>query len=224
MNRSWTAALPNSNVVVIAIVMLGLGWMWFNSQVSAETTPDDTLTVPYQGVFRDDSGSLIDGRIPIRFAVYDSEAAVDPLWSGEQDVQVSQGLFQVDLGSVEAFPDNLFDGSVQWLGIKVGNDDEMSPRQQLTVGLGLQTDDIALLLADLRSDIKSDVEAMFEENFPDVELALSICGALDNGIRLGGGLELVADVSGDGHAGADVYGSGGEVEGGAELGVTIIGL
>jgi hypothetical protein len=48
------------------------------------------------------------------------------------NVQVKKGLFSVLLGSVNNLPANIFDSSNRWFGVKVGDDPEMNPKQQIT--------------------------------------------------------------------------------------------
>jgi hypothetical protein len=70
------------------------------------------------------------------FRLYTAAAGGAPLWdehwTGSNSVQVSDGLFNVMLGSVSAIPESVVTGSSNlWLGITVGSDDEMVPRVQL---------------------------------------------------------------------------------------------
>ena len=60
-------------------------------------------------------------------------------WSETQSVSVTDGLFNVLLGSTLALDPDDFTGAT-WLGIKVGGDNEMTPRQRVvSVGYALQT-------------------------------------------------------------------------------------
>jgi len=106
----------------------------------AMAVPD---TVSYQGYLTDPSGSPVDGSVSVTFALYDSAAAITASWAETQTVAVSKGLFQVQLGSVGGggFSSNLFDIPM-WLGIQVGTDLEMTPRQPLTsAGYALKAED-----------------------------------------------------------------------------------
>jgi hypothetical protein len=65
------------------------------------------------------------------FSLYTQETGGSPVWSeSHTGVEVSGGLFSVRLGSVEPLTTDLLTGDL-WLGIKVGNDEEMSPREKL---------------------------------------------------------------------------------------------
>jgi len=46
-------------------------------------------------------------------------------------VAVEKGIFSVLLGSGNPIPDSVFDGNVRYLGTKVGNDPEMTPRKSI---------------------------------------------------------------------------------------------
>jgi len=70
------------------------------------------------------------------FRLYDAASGGVPLWeeqwTGSNGVAVSDGLFNVMLGSLTAIPENVITGNgTLWLGITVGTDDEMTPRVQL---------------------------------------------------------------------------------------------
>jgi hypothetical protein len=70
------------------------------------------------------------------FRLYDAAAGGTPLWeepwTGSNGVRVSDGLFNVMLGSLTLIPAALItDHSSLFLGITVGTDDEMAPRVQL---------------------------------------------------------------------------------------------
>jgi len=70
------------------------------------------------------------------FRLYDVTAGGTPLWeeqwTGSNGVQVSDGLFNVMLGSLTPIPQSVITGnSTLFLGITVGTDDEMTPRVQL---------------------------------------------------------------------------------------------
>jgi len=86
----------------------------------------------YQGKLTDANGDPIDGTVSIIFSIYPDSTGGTALWTETQPtVTVTSGLFNVLLGSVTAIPDSVFDGSTRWLGIKVGIDPEMTPRQPI---------------------------------------------------------------------------------------------
>lgn len=98
--------------------------------------------ISYQGRLTDDTGTLVpDGAYSITFSLYDASDTL--LWSETQgSVSVSDGLFSVQIGQdpvSNPFPS--FDGEM-FLGIKVGSDAEMTPRQALSsVPFAMKADD-----------------------------------------------------------------------------------
>jgi hypothetical protein len=89
--------------------------------------------INYQGMLTQSDGKtpVTDGQYHLTFKIYGSSSGVDSLWTEHhQTVQVTNGLFNVLLGSVTPL-DLPFDAPY-WLGIKVGDDSELSPRIQLT--------------------------------------------------------------------------------------------
>jgi Collagen triple helix repeat (20 copies) len=85
-----------------------------------------------QGRLFDDSGDPVTGTPTFVFTIYSDAAGTNVLWTETQQITLDDGYFSTSLGSVTAIPDTVFDGSTRYLGIKVGSDPEMSPRQPLT--------------------------------------------------------------------------------------------
>ena len=82
---------------------------------------------PVQGVLTDPAGAPIDDNVTMGFALYESETATETLWSEQQVVSVEDGVFITYLGYVEPLYAPFFmDNMNLWLGITVGQDDEMS--------------------------------------------------------------------------------------------------
>ena len=88
-------------------------------------------TISYQGVLTDNNGTPVpDGNYTLTFKLYQTATGGAAIWSEIQTVQVAAGVFNVMLGSVNAFS-VAFDRPC-WLAITVGNDPEMTPRIPLT--------------------------------------------------------------------------------------------
>ena len=114
--------------------------------------------INYQGYLTDSLGIPITNTLHINFRIYDSETDGTAIWQETQTVTVKGGLFSVLLGSVNHFPEDIFDGycpsssttstitssssgggggsscgcvSERWLSIEVASDGEMSPRQRI---------------------------------------------------------------------------------------------
>ena len=87
----------------------------------------------YQGRLTDAGGTPVSGTYSIVFTIYDALTAGNNLWQETQSsVVVTDGLFDVILGSNTALTASVFSSSDRWLGIKVGADAEISPRTRLT--------------------------------------------------------------------------------------------
>ncbi|MFA4889208.1 MAG: hypothetical protein WC628_06510 [Candidatus Omnitrophota bacterium] len=94
--------------------------------------------INYQGRLTDRDGKPITGSRQVTFNIYDDKGAT--IWTEiHPNILVEKGVFSVLLGSVNG---NLpaFD-KPYWLGIRVGTDEEMQPRQQITaVGYALRAE------------------------------------------------------------------------------------
>jgi microcystin-dependent protein len=95
--------------------------------------------INYQGTLTDTSGSPVpDGQYGVVFNIYDVPTGGTPLWTeiwNNTTVPVStiKGIFNVLLGANNTIPLSFFnDHTVTYLGIKVGNDSEMAPRQRIS--------------------------------------------------------------------------------------------
>lgn len=86
-------------------------------------------TINHQGYLTNASGQPVDGAVSMVFTLYKADNS--QVWTETQSsVQVTKGVYSVLLGSVMSLAALPFD--VQYfLGIKVGSDQEMSPRQAL---------------------------------------------------------------------------------------------
>ena len=95
-----------------------------------------TGTIAYQGRLADADGTPITDTVNMEFRLYDVASGGiflwEELWTGSNGVQVSDGLFNVMLGSLTPIPQSVITGHDSlFLGITVGTDDEMTPRVQL---------------------------------------------------------------------------------------------
>jgi hypothetical protein len=135
--RAW---LPSRGNVLFVVIVLG-ALMWAQSVGAfpspAPATPTtSTGTIAYQGRLADAGGAPLTGTYTMIFRIYNAATGSVPLWTeqwtGPNSVQVSDGLFNVMLGSMTAISQTMITGNNNlWLGITVGTDDEMLPRVQL---------------------------------------------------------------------------------------------
>ena len=84
--------------------------------------------IPIQGRLTDETGNPVSGVFTITFAIYDVATDGYPLCQDTDSVGVDNGLFH---GSMDNCTSNSIDGRQLWLGIKVGEDDEMTPRRPI---------------------------------------------------------------------------------------------
>ncbi len=86
--------------------------------------------VNYQGQLTSPTETPLDTTVAMTFNIWPTPAGGVSAWTeAHPAVVVTNGLFSVQLGSITALPD-LF-GVNRWLGITVGNNTEMTPREQL---------------------------------------------------------------------------------------------
>ena len=118
-------------IIIITITVFNL---------SAQDVPS---IINYQGFITDKDGKALNGNdFTIVFSLYDRPEGGDPLWhETHAAVSVENGMLNVLLGSV----DSTFNGEIlagkRFLGIKVGAENELSPRMQLaSVPYSLRTD------------------------------------------------------------------------------------
>jgi len=113
-------------VAMLSIAVLAV----FDVAVAFASVPP---MINYQGKLMQPSGAPVpDGTYSMTFAIYDVPTGGTPLWSETNpSVQVKGGLFAVLLGSINNLPANIFDNPNRWFGVKVGDDPEMTPRQQI---------------------------------------------------------------------------------------------
>jgi hypothetical protein len=137
-----TRLLPTPGNVIFTLVMIAL-------LVAAQTAgalplpvalrapaAASTGTIAYQGRLADAAGAPLTGTYNMIFRLNDASTGGTPLWSeewiGSNGVKVSDGLFNVMLGSLSQLPISQFTNAQSlFLGITVGTDDEMAPRVQL---------------------------------------------------------------------------------------------
>src|SRR5450432_259368 len=112
-----------------AVSAVGL-WSISAFAVPAPAVP---ATLTQQGRILDaTTGNPVTSKLKIVFNVYADAKGGTALWTEEQNITLDDGYFSAQLGSVTAIPDTLFDGSVRYLGVTVGADAEMAPREAIT--------------------------------------------------------------------------------------------
>ncbi|MEO0080853.1 MAG: hypothetical protein ABIL25_01000 [candidate division WOR-3 bacterium] len=183
----------------------------------------DAISIPqlinYQGKLTDGSGKPLSGTYGMKFEIYDHATGGTKFWEETQpDVAVTDGLFSVKLGSVDAIDPatELPEGPNCWLQVTVGTT-VIEPRVQLvSVPYTYKSDDAAKLGGTAAADYatKTWVTGQGFELQANKNAANGYCG-LDAGARVpnsrlytGSGNGLDADLLDGKHASEFVAGSG----------------
>lgn len=92
------------------------------------------LRFPFQGKLIDPSTNLPkNGPFSMQFKLYTAPTGGTAVFSETQTVSVTNGVFSVQIGTNALLSPNLFSGASAYLGVTVGADAEMSPRQPLSM-------------------------------------------------------------------------------------------
>ncbi|MBI5635122.1 MAG: putative metal-binding motif-containing protein [Nitrospirae bacterium] len=117
---------------LIYLSLLVLVFSLFVGGVAEATVPQ---TINYQGFLTNTAGQPVNGPVTIVFSLYDMDSGGTALWSEtHQNVDLIKGVYSVILGNGNPTPVviNLPFDVQYYLGVKVGTDQEMTPRQVLT--------------------------------------------------------------------------------------------
>ena len=109
--------------------ILGISAAALITASAASAAVPSTLT--QQGRLFDSSGAPVAGSVSIVFTIYDSASGGTALWTETQTVTLDEGYFSARLGESTPIPSGVFDGSTRYLGVTVGTDPEMTPRQTI---------------------------------------------------------------------------------------------
>lgn len=114
------------NVQLLLIFMA----LMLAGQSFAQSIPN---VMNYQGKVMDVDGNPLEGQHSIVFSFYDAAQDGNYMWGeAHANVDVQDGIFNVRLGTVNAFPDDLWETNGLYLAINVNNDGDMLPRSLLT--------------------------------------------------------------------------------------------
>jgi hypothetical protein len=112
-------------------------------------------TINYQGKLTDSSGAAVNATVTMVFSIYNVPSGGTALWTETHSVTVVNGIYSITLGDSTAL--NLAFDEQYYLGITVGSDAEMTPRQPLTsVGYSF-TADTADTAANFSGSLSGDV-------------------------------------------------------------------
>jgi hypothetical protein len=105
-------------------------------------------TISYQGVLTDNSDNpKPDGEYVFTFSLYD-ETGGEAIWFESKTLNITKGLFSTSLGDQTPFGTSVNFDKQYFLGIKVGDETELSPRIALTSSGYSLTSDNALDIVD----------------------------------------------------------------------------
>jgi|GEM_PF-1745419 hypothetical protein len=180
---------PNFRLALLAVL-----WLTGAALSAAATWPN---LMNYQGQLTDSSGNAVaDGTYNVKFAIYPAATpGPTPVWTETQTVTVSKGLFNAILGSVNSL------GALTpaqtnadlWLGITVGADPEMTPRQQL--------------LGPINANNAASVGGLLPNNAPNNLVVLDSGGKIPAGLIQGGSIQFPLAMSGNSTYGLSVVNS-----------------
>jgi len=134
VRRLGRALMPNLGTVLVVIALLYANNVIASPGMRPSLASSSTTTISYQGRLADSSGNPITtSGVAMQFRLYDVDTGGTPLWEETQAaVPEEDGLFHVLLGSTNPIPVSLLgSNSTLWLGITVGSDSEMTPREQI---------------------------------------------------------------------------------------------
>jgi hypothetical protein len=145
--QRWTLRGVVLIALIAAALAMGVGVRWGVQAQSDGGSPAPGV-MNYQGQLTDAVGNPLNGNADITFRLYDVSEGGTPLWTeahtGANAVLVSSGLFSTLLGSIEPIPPEIMGSSPLYLGITVGSDAEMIPRQPVSsVAYALVANDVA---------------------------------------------------------------------------------
>jgi len=113
-------------------LFLAFGILLILSSISWADIPN---LINFQGILDSAGNPLANKTKSVEFKIYNDSIASLPAnikWSETQSVTTNAGgIFNVVLGTSNPIPDSAFDDTIRYLGVKVGTDAEMTPRQQI---------------------------------------------------------------------------------------------
>jgi len=89
------------------------------------------MTMNYQGYLTDSEGTPVNGTVDMTFSLYATSGGASALWWEDHSVTVTDGVYSVVLGNTTPLSPSHFIDPL-YLGVQVGTDAEMTPRQKIT--------------------------------------------------------------------------------------------
>lgn len=133
---TWKRWFPHAITLLLAALLVLTQQIWAGpiaERLTSTATGSSKTTINYQGYLTDSSGNPVNDPLDMVFRLYNVESGGEALWTETQSaVAVSDGLFSVLLGSGTPISTEIIANNDDlWLGIAVGGDEEMSPREKI---------------------------------------------------------------------------------------------
>ena len=129
---------PNAGTLVMMALLLFAYHAWAAPSAAPQVAPAsqvNTGMLSYQGYLTDASDEPLTGDVDITFRLYDAPSGGAALWTeahtNANAVPVDDGLFNVMLGSLTPISSTVWSSGASYLGVQVGDDAEMSPREAI---------------------------------------------------------------------------------------------
>jgi len=120
--------MKNKQAHKLLIIITGLALILSILPSTAYTAIPQKIN--YQGYLTDPQGIPIGDTVSIAFSIYSQASGGMALWTETRSVTLTDGLFSVDLGN--STPITLPFDTQYYLGVRIGSDSEMTPRQPMT--------------------------------------------------------------------------------------------
>jgi hypothetical protein len=134
--RLTVSSIPILAVLVTLALSVGIALAQDTNpkeNINGPSEPEDITAVasaiPIQGRLTDDGGNPLTGIHSVTARIYDASSGGTMLCSDTDSVSVDNGLFTMYLDGADGCSAADIDGKQLYLGIKVGSDLEMTPRQ-----------------------------------------------------------------------------------------------
>lgn len=133
--REGETTMKAKRLILITLFLCVIGGFFPSASQAAPNR------VNFQGELTDSGGSSLAGTFPMTFRVFDVPSGGTPLWEEDQMVTVTNGIYNVLLGSgatnpaYGVFDPALFSGDNRWLEVVVtgaGGSEILTPRQRIT--------------------------------------------------------------------------------------------
>jgi trimeric autotransporter adhesin len=112
--------------IMVAVVMFCL---YIMAEGANGSVPE---RINYQGYLTDKNGNPINAGVTITVSIYTVPTGGTPLWTEQHIVVPDSGVYNLVLGSMEPLYLDYSLHDLFYLGVKVGSDAEMTPRQEVT--------------------------------------------------------------------------------------------